>query len=136
LPLRLIGDPRHPDAEEESAAVPGGNGAHLFLDREFAALFPPASHFSVACPQYFARWIKSWVCPVSIAARLRNRRNLVRPILAVMAVLLLGACTSTPFGLAPDTRHIAQNCPASASSYSGGPATPYSCLSGGRETRS
>jgi len=60
----------------------------------------------------------------------------VKPILAVMAALILGACTTTPFDLVPDTRHIAQSCPDSASSYSGGPANPYSCLPGGRETRS
>jgi hypothetical protein len=60
----------------------------------------------------------------------------VKPILALMAALILGACTTTPFDLAPDTRHIAQICPDSASSYSGGPATSYSCLPGGRDSRS
>jgi hypothetical protein len=52
----------------------------------------------------------------------------------IVCSLMLASCATPPIGLPIDSRQFAQNCPASATSIAGGPATPYSCLPGGRES--
>lgn len=53
---------------------------------------------------------------------------------AIAAGVMVAGCSAAPFDMRVDSRHFAQNCPASATSIAGGPPTPYSCLPGGRES--